>query len=349
MKFTSREIFGVFLVLIVGLLSLGAWQSFFVSAFSSGVGSIWKPLIWFSVLSAFFFVGAVVWSNVLLRILGSVLVFIPSLVFMHSWIHLGILSVAVLLACWSGHIIQNETVERLIFHFFRTVRTGQLALVFALSLGLSSGYFMFMRDASWEQLVPRFQFGDGATKLIFKSAAFFYPELKKAADQNVTVDEFLLSMRANQTEAAPAEPAKTAASFFSVPGVAEYMNENGFSGEVLSDEELAQKMFVLTGHEQMASLIGRPVMGDERIADIFSLAIQKKVTLFLKGGEAMKQAPPKAVPFLLTVLLFLTLLSLGSVLGPLWILAGLFVFSVSLMARWVKIVRLPREQETLEE
>lgn len=357
MKFTSRQIFGIFLIFIVGLLSLGAWQAFFETIVTPGAADIWRPLLWFSVLAAFFFVGAVVWRKRAYHLLGAVLLFLPGLIFIPFWQHAIFSGIAILFAVWSIAAIRRETRERLGFHFFKNARAGQFALVLALSFSISSGYFALVKDASWEELVPRFRLGEGASVLLMKALSSMYPGLETLSDENTTVDQFLGGLQEEQPTDVPAEKKapsgegkeESRAPLFPFPGASDFLAENGLKSGILSKESLGRELYLESGREQIAALAGRPVEGDERISDIFSLAMEHKIVALLGGGGTMKGSSSRTVAFVLSALLFLTLVPFGSLLGPVWILFGFFIFSLSLGFHWLKISRVEREQETLEE
>lgn len=349
MKFTVREIFGIFLLLIVLLLSLGAWRSFFETVLATGAGDIWQPILWFSAVSAFFFAGAVAWERKSFRFLGPMAVFLPSLIFIPSWQHAVFEGLAILSAVWSIAAIRSETHERLRFHFFKSSSAGKFALVLALSLSISSGYFALVKDASWQELVPRFRLGEGMSTLLLQTVAAVRPDLRELSDENMTVDGFLAGLKRDQEDAAGEESGNMDELLSAIPGASEYVAKNGLKKPGMTGAELAGEVYLRSGREQLSALAGRPVMGDEKISAVFSSAIEQKITGLFGGGEAARRVPSQAIPFFLALLLFLTLLPLGSILGPVWILLSLFIFSLSLRFRWLKIARVEKEQEILEE
>ncbi len=348
MRFTTREILGIFLVLLTGLSSFGAWREFFITA--SGDVDILRTLLWFSLAAALFFVGAVVWTNTLFQWLGATLLFLPGLMFVSSWMHLLFSLIAILFAFMAARFIQGETDERLHFHFFRSARAGQFALVFGLSLTLSSSFFYLMKDASWERLAPRFQLGGHFSTFVVKGTAYLYPEVRSALNEGTTVDRFLSNIRSDQGALAEQGEAmkKTDTDFFALPSVVEYLKKNGYDETLLRSDETAETLFLASGRNQLSTLVGRPVSGDERIADVFSLAVERRIAALLHDGKSLERLPSAALPFILSILLFLTLLPLGSLLGPLWILFAAGLFSLAVMCRILRIVRRQKEQETLE-
>lgn len=337
MKFTGREVMGIFLILAIGLLSLWSWQVFFTAIVTPGVSDIWQSLLWFSVLTMFFFLGTVLWKHLFLRIAGAALISLSGLFFIRSWEYVAAGILAMIFIFWSSVSIARETEERIRFRFFKSARVGQFLFVLGLSLSISGGYYVFLKGVSWEELVPRFRLGEETTKIIFKVASAVNPSFAKLSEGEATVDEFLLSLgqdNSGEVSSPQGDPGKK-------------INDMLFSDA--RQEEIAQKLFLESGREQVASLAGRPVAGDEKIADVLSLALQNKLITFLSGGKATEHVPSQAVPFFLSLLLFLTLLSFASIFVPLCILGAELLFLLSLRIGWLRLGTISVEQEKLEE
>lgn len=341
MKFTPREIFGVFLVLITGLLSLGSWKVFFEASLNPDLYNTSLALAWFSCLGASFLLGTVVWRGVKFQILGALVLFLPSFLFIHSWYYLGLALLSGCFAFLSTRFAQQEIADRIRFHFFRSARAGAFMFVLALSLALSGTYFVSIQKESWEELVKRFSIGEGTATAVFKTSAYFYPEWKSLATEGTTVDEFLLSLKKDET-LSPEVLSQAVTS----PTLADYLKQ-GVLGQVLDEETVSQELYLRAGRDQIASLVGRAVSGDEKISDVFSLAIQRKIITALSGEQVSKHLSPAIIPFVLTLLLFFTLLPLGSVASFPWIILSFLFFRAALFFGWIKLEQVMKEQDIL--
>ena len=356
MKFTKREILGVFFVLIIGLFSLESWREFFTVVMTPGTSGSWQPIVWFSFLAVFFFLGTIVWTNLILRLSGAAFIFLPGLFFIREWEYIVLGAVSVIFIYWSARAIAWETKERVRFHFFRNVRAGQFIFVIGLSLVISGGYYVFLKNAVWDDLVPRFKIGEGMTSVTFKVAGVINPSFAKLSQNNTTVDEFLLSLEqssmeeGNQSQALPEKKGNSQNIANAFPQINQFLNGKNvalFSG--MNQEQIAQQLFLKSGREQIATLVGRPVAGDEKIADALSVALQNKLITILNVGEAAQHIPSSAVPFFISLLLFLTLLSIGAVFIPFCILAAELLFAFLLWIKWLKKETFMVEQEKLLE
>ncbi len=346
--FSTRDIFGIFVALGLGLLSLGAWQSFFSMILNPDTRSTVIAFIWFSFLSAVFFLGTVTWRERFSRTIAPVLVFLPSFLFVHTWYHLIFIFCSGLIAFLAIQLVQGEIEDRVRFHFFRNVRAGSFTFILGLSLALSSAYFASIQTESWEELVPRFKVGEGTATALFRTLAYFYPEWKNLATEGTTVDDFLLHLQTRDTvptdESGALIPQGAADT---LPVLEEYLRQNIAGSEGISREALSEELYLRTGHDQVATLVGRPVRGDEKIADVFSAVFQHKIVSVLNGEQASQHLSPVIVPLVLATLLFLTLLPAGSVAGFFWIALGLIFFRIGLLFGWIRLERVAREQEIL--
>ena len=355
MRLTKRDIVGIFLLFFVGLLALGAWRAFFMVMVTPGVSDIWQPMPWFALLATFFFLGTAVWKTPAFQGAGSVLLFIPGFFFIVAWEYVVVSVIAMGLVFWSATDITHEFKERLHFRFFRSIRAGQFFFVAGLALSLSGGYYVFLKQASWEELVPRFRIGEEMTAVIFKTVAFVNPSFATLAEGDATVDEFLLSFEVNDRE----DPALVdlgnllsgdAPDTLEIsPEVIGYLEERGIRLNINMSPETKEMLFLQSGREQIAGLAGRPVEGNEKISDILSIALQRKLIGFLGEQKTTEHIPSQAVPFFLALLLFFTLLPVISILGLLCILMAELLFVLSLRIGWLALESISVEQKRLVE
>lgn len=344
MRLTKRDIVGIFLLFFVGLLALGAWRAFFMVMVTPGVSDIWQPMLWFALLAVFFFLGTVVWRTPAFQGAGSVLLFIPGFFFIVAWEYVVVSVIAMGLVFWSATDITHEFKERLHFRFFRSIRAGQFFFVAGLALSLSGGYYVFLKQASWEELVPRFRVGEEMTAVIFKAASVINPSFSTLSNGDTTVDEFLLGLERSKSEETLLLESKRTVSVTSSP-----MDIGGTVAGNVSGQQLADEMFLRSGREQIAGLAGRPVEGNEKISDILSIALQRKLIGFLGEQKTTEHIPSQAVPFFLALLLFFTLLPVISILGLLCILMAELLFVLSLRIGWLALESISVEQKRLVE
>ena len=349
-RFTRRDFFGYLLILLTGLSAGGAWAAFFGALPDPDLSHVATALLWFALVGPVFLLGAVVWRAVLVQSFGIAALFLPSLFFLTTWYHSLFLFVSSLVVLLGTRSIQREITDRIHFRFVANARSGSFVIVVGISLALSSAYFGTIRQESWAELVPRFSIGEGTAAALIKTTAYLYPEWKNLADEGMTVDGFLMSLEKDESASEAGMPTNMslpAGGTVSLPVLTEFMRQYSANRETLSDAVLSQELALLAGREQMAQLVGRPVGGDEKIADVFSVAIQHKVVAVLSGEQVTRNLSPAIVPVILALLLFFTLLPLGSVLALFWVMGSYLLFRMALFFGWVDIVREAREQDVL--
>ncbi len=348
-RFSSREILGASVIFCVSVTAFFSWSMFLSAVLRPDLFNVSGAIAWFSLLGTLFLFGTIIWQKRLFRWLGVFSVFLPGLFLVHTWSHIAVVLVAVLIVFSSVQAIQREIRDRIRFRFLHIVRSGSFTFILGLSLALSSAYFSSIERESWEELVPRFSLGEGTANIVFKTVAYFYPSWKNLADEDMTVDGFLLSL-----------PQKEGSAFLPVPNVTVVMKGGEVSQELTAylQQELASQMTTLgqapgeeallqAGREQIASLVGRDVSGSEKIADVFSLALQQKIVTVLSSEQTVQRVSPTIVPVVLAVLLFFTLLPLGSIIVGVWMLVAWLLFHGVLSLGWLKMGKVTVEQDIL--
>lgn len=336
------------MILFVFCVAFFTWRAFFVVINHSDFVNISFALIWFSVLASAFSLGAVAWKEKWLELIGACVVFLPSFLYIHSFLHSALMICSTFLLFLSTRSVQEEIGDRVRFHFFRNVQSGSFLFILGLSFTLSSAYFASIEKESWEELVPRFSVGEGAATAVFKTVAYLYPAWKNLADEGMTVDGFLLSLQKDGMESSSLVPTDENVPMSEEemsPLLLAYIKQNELQNE--EGSALFQELTLQAGREQIALLVGRPVAGDEKIADVFSLAMQHKIITALNGERVGRDFSPTIVPVLLAILLFLTLLPVGSIIAPIWILFGYLLFRGVVFIGWLQLENLPREQQVL--
>jgi hypothetical protein len=170
-----------------------------------------------------------------------------------------------------------------------------------------------------------------------KTAGLVYPELRGSGDGPMTVDRFLLGMQDNQEQTSFMESI-TASGITSLP--------NALLESITNN---SQAVYLRSGREQLSRLAGRTVHGDEKIDDVFATVLKGRIVSALSGIAPAEHEMPRFVPFILSVLLFLTILPFGSSIGVVWVLVAWMVFSLFLMVGWLRIEAETRQQEVLAE
>lgn len=315
---------------VIGTLSaLAGWVSV---ALASGVsGGNWgAPLIWFSGTVICFLLGAMLYRERRIQLAFASALVVPSIAFAVSFFHALLVVLAVWLLVSGMRRIQEDMALRLKMAFRKSMQVGVFSFSLAVSLLIASEYYTHIRNSAWEDLVPRFSLGEGGGDVVLRVVGWAYPELGKIRNQGVTVDGFLEATREQNgssgiLSSAPFDPALS------------------LGGSASVEKELS----LAVGRLEIGALVGRAVEGDEKMSDVLSEAIRNKTLAFIAGEKAERNLPSGVVPFVLSLLLFLTVLSLASLLHFLWVAAAAFVMRMLLRSEIVGVNRIAVEQEVL--
>jgi hypothetical protein len=311
------------------------------------------PILWFSLGISILCAVAFVSREKLIIISATALAFIPSIFFVHDAVF--ILSVCAgmgLSIVGLSHMRQDaELYVRIGIR--RSMQHGLGWLVFSFSLIITSFYYMQIRHASGEDLLQKLSIDQASHVLLTKSLGLINPEFKKANRENVTVDEFLLNFQKDQSTGS--------VDTLPIPSDEELLRLSGMTPldkrapqtlaqikKGLEENKLTLNMQDLAleqGRAKLSDIVGTPLSGKEPIADILSQVIDQRVRTYFKPDEASGSS--SILPFVLSIILFVTLWSLGSVLGIAWRFLTTFLFMVLRRFGAVNVRKVMVEQEVI--
>ncbi len=242
------------------------------------------PLLWFVLTLTVFSTGAVLWQGIAERSMASGLLILPSMFFAPSLMHGAVILVAALIVFGGLLRISRELASRLRFSVYRSVFVGLAQIIFALSLVISSQYYVHVDTLSWDRLVPSFDLGEGTGAWLLRTIGTVSPSLVSLQDRELSVDGFLREVRPVQSS-----------------------DESlGLEKSVVEAVRQAETMRSKT---ELSRLLGREVGGDEKMNEILSEVLRKKVIAFVSGGTPTASGNVPFLPFFLAILLFFYRLS----------------------------------------
>lgn len=291
------------------------------SSVSADDGRWGVSLLWFSLLSICFLSAGVLYRKRSMSVTFIVCSIGPSLFFAFTFAHLFLVALSVLLMSVGFRKIGDDIRSRLLISFRRSMGVGAFFFALPLSLLIASQYYMEIRSDSWQDLVPRFSLAEGSGDLILRAAGSISPEIGKIRDERMTVDSFLSTVRGT----------------------------GGYSGDGMDAfmDDMVTSLSLEAGRAELGKLVGRDISGDERMVDVLSEALRNKTVTFLSGAKAERNLPSGALPFFLAILLFITVLSLASLLQGIWALFASWFIRILIRSGALRVERIPAEQEVL--
>lgn len=310
------------LIFFLLIFSFGLWRAVDRAIFVKEA-SVWTaPIIW----STLFFTAL---SLAVFLIKEKIFLYVPvfislflSLLFSFSAFHALILALSCLLLAVALNRASDDFKSRLRIDLGKNIRAGSGLIIFALSLAIASQYYFETRDLAMEKFLPRFEIGKETNGLMLKIVSNFLPQAKDLGDENMTVDQFVLGMLEKQkmTSLLPDDPAL---------------------------KELERSLAADEGRKQISQIALREVKGDEKISDVFSEIINKKInSSFMPSlGRGENHSLFSAI---IAIAILLTAASLGSFLMIFWVWIIMLFFFILRKSGAVSVALVPAEKEIIE-
>lgn len=224
--------------------------------------------------------------------------------------------------------VKRDLASRLVLAPYRSMAVGAASVATSLVFLLSVHYYFQVYRLPWQEVLPRFSLGQESTGIMLRFVGSFNPNVQKVVTDQTTLDMFLVGLVEGQT---PNQVAEVSDSTIIVKSMT----------------VAAQQASLAEGRKRFESLAGMPLLGTESVVNVFSRIIEYQTRSFF--DPVTRGYPPDVLPFVLSFLLFLTLLPVAYVvrMAALWLATGLFWLCVRL--KLVKIGVVTVEKEVIEE
>jgi len=348
----KKQILKYSLIFLTLLFSFFAWLSV-DQAINNPESSNWLvPVIWFSL---FFIILAL--SIVLIKetyILTGLLAvsFLSSFIFVFNGWHFLPVVLSLLLACLAMARIKNDLKLNVKIDLWKIVRRGKLLLIIALSIVITSQYYFSVKNFGASALIPQLKPGDITNNLTTKIISTINPGIKIGEDENMTVDQFILqsqkmSDQKNAGISADREIDKIVAEKFGDTVSPSRLDEIKKEYAENMEEPDGRNMILEEGRKQLSKIVGKELIGQEKISEVLSEMINNRITDFLGVNmDSPKETP--LIPIVLAIIIFLTVISLGTFLSPLWMLLSALFFTILAKTKIIQIKKVPVEMEVIE-
>lgn len=348
----QKIIASVFFLFEAGI-SFFAWQSVHLAVFVPGASHFLIPGIFFSLLAALLLVSVSLFSTPIFRMFGIAIAVLPAFLFARSISVCVVAGLAALLFYRSLFVVDRELSEHLKIRFFSSARTGTFMLALGFSLAIVALHAAMISQLSAEKLLPRFSLADGAGKMALQMAGKVNPALASLTEENLSVDEFLLGLMPREDLEGGIDGIRGIEGSFDPKDarIRETLKANGIDMEKLSgispaNAEFQKALFLKEGVRRISDVLGRSVRGDERATDVLSEIINAKI--FGTFSEVQKEGKSlDTLRAIIALLLFVSLLSLGSAFGLIWALLSAGIFWILREGNIVVIRRMPIEAEQI--
>lgn len=239
----------------------------------------------------------------------------------------------------------------------KSLGAGKTLVIVSFALLISSQYFSEIRDRSSQAMIPSLELGNTSGMVTSRILSLVNPEYEDINNKNLSVDEFLGEVAIDQFSASGTSEINI--------DVDEIIRRKGggvlteSQKEEIKDEaareiaeskkeisESAKKVAMIEGRRKLSEIAGKELTGQERMADVFSDVINRKITSYFQPVMSDRQAPP-LIPMILALILFLTVVPLGNFLTIVIIPFTSLVFHFLKKAGIVRTEKVMMEVERL--
>jgi len=348
----KKQILKYGLIFLTLLFSFFAWLSV-DQAVNNPESSDWiVPLIWFSLVFITFSLSIILIKKIYILAGLLTISFLASFIFVQNGWHFLPVVFSLLLVFLAMMRIKGDLKLNVKIDLWKTVRRGRLLLIIALAIVITSQYYFSVKDFGAGALIPQLKSGDITSGLTTKIISTINPGIKIGGDEDTTVDQFILqTQKMNDQDgtgiSADEEIDKIVAEKFGDTVSPSQLKEIKKEYAKNMDGLDGQDMILEEGRKQLSEIASRELTGEEKISEVISEMINNKITNFM--GVSM-DSPKKAplIPIALAIIIFLTVISLGSFLSPLWMLLSALIFTILAKTKIIQIKKVSVEMEVIE-
>ena len=303
-----------------------AWRSV-GQAISVENASVWgMPILWFSLFFVTFSLSIVLTKNrYYIELLSGASLFL-SLLFSLSPAHCLSLIIAFLVFSLAIGKIRKDLKLNVKVDMWKTLRSGSTYIILALGIAVASQYYATVKDSNVENIIPKFKMEGLTNALTNQILSAANPNFKNLDQAGLTVDQLILNTGKDQIT-----DKLLGASLDS--GSAELVQNS-------------QDMILQQGRKQFSQIVGRELTGQEKFSDLVTEIVNNKVKQFIAPNFSGENFP--LLPLILSFVLFLTVVPLGSFLSPIWIMLANLIFKILVKSKLIVINKIPAEVEVIE-
>ena len=355
----AKQILKYILSFFLILFSFLSWYFERQAVNASNSGAWLFPIIWFSLLFITLYLSIVIIKEKHFLVFLLLISFLSSFIFaIHFW-HLLFILIAILFALIGIFKIRRDLDLNIKINLGKTLGTGKQLLLLGIAITVASQYYVEIKNKETLDIVPRVENMTYTNIIISKVLSSVNPNFKNISEENLTVDEFILKTQENQTK----EENNSSVNDEQIDKIIN--NELGDSATSEQKQEVRdntlkklqnisnqamtdnQELILTESRKKMSEMAGKNLTGQEKMSDVFSEMINKKISDFVRVKNTDNKSMP-VIPMVMAILLFLSVYSLGSFLSIFWIYLTQFIFWIFVKSKIVKISKIQREVEIIE-
>lgn len=291
-----------------------------MAATVSGYSSWIFPIAWFSgfMIALFLSVVMVRQNRFLIPLVCFALA--PGMFFTFEYYRILVYGLASLIAIWGVRHIDKDLDLNIKMSLRKSLSIGRSIIVLALAILICGQYYS---DIKKYKVInpPEFRTEKITATIMPTILPMLGQDLSKLNNGRGTIDEFILESQ-RKTMSYP-------------------------SNLDASQKEQLERLILNEGRKQYSSLAGREIKGDEKVTDIISSIVDRKIDEFIAAGFRKSEDLP-VLPVIFVAILFLILIPLGNFLGWFWIIITTILFHILVFFEIIKIKTVMVAAEKIE-
>lgn len=346
--------------------SFFSWRSVHQAIFTQNASDFWAPLVWFSLFAVATCLLIVlvqekvtVWVTFLISLLLS-------LIFIQSFVHVLMIVLAWVFLYIAKRNIKEDIDSSIRIHLTKSLHRGVFMIVVAFVLMISSQYYFSLRNSGSARVTPNVSKGGAVSSIIKFALPKISPEFKQVKSDDITMDEFLGEIYetiVKREEADMKSKLEAGVSSLQSDQMAETL-ENEL-GRKLTDSEKEQiamlkntpslevplmspdikQNVIEEWKKELSKTAGLEVTGDEKVVDVFLVIINSKINNLAEVKSGNEKSA--ILPLVFAMILFLSLMPLGSFVSRFWTILAAAIFWVMRRFGWVKVEMETKEAEVI--
>ncbi len=369
----QRDFQAYFYDIIMSVLLLISASSFFflfrqtVNGDLEGIQSWLLPILSIS----FFIVLLLIYSitvHIKEMLLGTIFAsFAISLFFALQIWHGLVIILSFLITYWTVHQMRKALLDSAKINVGNLVRLGISGIIFSVIFVMCSQYYWMVHDRGVLDLMPRFDKvsisgnilgkfvktknaeGEGSSKITVDE--FLLMSVKGEGDQNLIENEQLINV-VDENESQ--EDKSMFGGFLSNIGIDKDKVVESVGSKVedvkMAGSEKVDEIVVETMRKNLSKQLGRELSGEEYIADVFDDMMYEKIAGWFsknKNGDTEEEGRVSYLALFLTILLFVSALTLKAILRPFIVLLVVGLFWILRKINFIKVTKVKRETEMI--
>jgi hypothetical protein len=333
-KVLTRDLVLAFLVTASGALFFLS-----VSRVISGVAlSTWIiPSVLAIIFCAFLFVFAVTSSVKRLSMPITIIAFLPSIIFIPVITHISVTVIAMIITIYGLYEMRHALFNMLRIDMSAVIRSGISYVSIALIIVVTSQYYFSIRDNSTNVIfdaTEHVQASNMIADLLLSQSG-----IENVSIETMTVNDFLGFLADNAYEKKTQGPIVAQED---TGLIIRWANNAGIDLEKIEDD--AQGVAIAQMRDNLGSILDRDLTGEEQMVDIFAAIIERQINTIMEQNELLRNYNAE----IFSVMLFLILFSLASILRILASWLARFMFFLLRELKIVHVVRIQRDAEVIE-